>query len=119
MKSFLLLLSILFVSFTPIPKKPPYWDHWTFSKKVIWRGKNLDPRIPYELLVDKLKVKEIMQAHVLVAKTLFATDEPKKISVANLPKTYLMKANNGSGRGLLVKDGILLARKKRDLDFIP
>jgi hypothetical protein len=30
-----------------------------------------------------------------------------------------MKANNACGRGLLIKDGMLVARKKQDVDFIP
>lgn len=102
-----------------IPEKPAKWDKWSYTEKIAWRGKNLDPRIPYGLYVDKLKVKEIMQDSILVAKVLFATDDPSAISVESLPDRYFMKANNASGRGLLVKDGMILASCKGESDFVP
>lgn len=116
-----LILLTLFSSLyaAPIPKKPAGWDKWTFSEKIAWRGKNLDPRINYRVLVDKLLVKEVMKEHVKVAKTLFATDDPSTISTLNLPTSYMMKANNACGRGLLIKDGFIVARHKGDVDFIP
>ncbi len=102
-----------------IPEKPSGWDHWTFDQKVAWRGQHLDPRIPYVSYADKLKVKEIVGNSILAAKTLFATDNYKLIFTQALPEKYVMKANNASGRGLLVMDKKILARKKRDVDFVP
>lgn len=114
MVKLILLLVITSLSFGAIPTKPKDWDNWTFDKKRSWRGKNPDPRIPYGLLVDKLKVKEIMgrQNTVGVAKTLYATDDPQTISIDNLPGSYLMKANNACKRGLKVIDGKLTAKNK-------
>lgn len=120
-KLLLLFLTVTCVGFCscPIPEKPSDWDNWSFDEKVTWRGQNLDPRIPYESLTDKVKVKEIMQKYFLTAKTLFVTDNPQSISVKKLPSSYIMKANNASGRGLLVKDGMIFARRKRDSDLSP
>lgn len=102
-----------------IPEKPADWDEWIFNQKISWRGQHLDPRIPYASLVDKLKVKAIVGKNLLTAKTLFSTDNPRLIVLKALPKNYIMKANNASGRGLLVKEGLILASRKRDIDFIP
>lgn len=101
------------------PAKPADWDNWKYNQKVIWRGVNLDPRIPYGPLVDKLVVKDIVKDHIPTAKVVFATNDPSEINIENLPKTFLMKANNGSYRGILVKDGIVITDKKRCGNFVP
>lgn len=115
---FVLLVEVQLFSLPP-PNKPSNWDNWKFSQKIIWRGRNLDPRIPYGPLVDKLKVKKIMQNEIPTARVIFATNDPSQIFVEKLPKTFVMKANNASGRGILVKDGIVLATKKRESNFSP
>lgn len=104
-------------SLTP-PEKPSNWDNWTFGQKISWRGRHLDPRIPYGLLVDKLLVKKIVRNEMPTARTFFATDDPSQIFKKKLPKTFIMKANNASGRGILVKNGIVIATRKRESDFI-
>jgi hypothetical protein len=104
---------------TTIPKKPFGWDEWTFDEKVAWRGKHLDPRIPYASYVDKVGVKQIVGNDILTAKTLHVTDNLKQIFAWQPPQKYLMKANNASGRGLLVVDEMILARMKRDRNFVP
>jgi hypothetical protein len=101
------------------PSKPADWDNWKFNQKIKWRGLNLDPRIPYGPLVDKIKVKQIVQKDIKVAQILFATDDPSEISMEKLPKTFIMKANNGCGRGILVKDGVVLGTKKQESNFSP
>ncbi len=115
---FLLIISTQVFSLSP-PSKPPNWDNWKFNEKIIWRGCNLDPRIPYAPLVDKLKVKKIVQNEMPTAELFFATNDPSQIFMENLPNTFVMKVNNASGRGVLVKNGIIVATKKRDQDFIP
>lgn len=100
------------------PEKPQGWDTWEFNQKIVWRGLNLDPRIPYGLLVDKLRVKKIVQDEIATAKVFFATNNPAEIILGNLPKSFIMKANNASGRGILVKDGVVIASKKRDTNFL-
>lgn len=104
---------------SPPPSCPAKWDEWLFYQKIGWRGLHLDPRIPYELLVDKLEVKKHVSDDILIAKTLFATDDPELIFIELLPKTFMMKANNACARGLLVKDGILMSTKKYDTKFVP
>lgn len=104
---------------SPLPEKPSCWDDWNFDEKIAWRGQHLDPRIPYGPLVDKLEVKNIVGNSIITAKTLFATNNIQLISTKALPENYVMKANNASGRGLLIKNGMVLARKKRDVDFVP
>ncbi len=102
------------------PEKPADWDSWRFSEKIIWRGTHLDPRIPYGPLIDKLGVKKLIELDrgpIRAAKVLFATDDPSKIRLKNLPKTFIMKPNNASGRAVLVVDGMLVATKKREKDF--
>ncbi len=37
----------------------------------------------------------------------------------NLPETFIMKSNNASGRGILVKNGVVIATRKRESDFQP
>jgi hypothetical protein len=37
----------------------------------------------------------------------------------NLPKTFMMKSNNASGRGILVKNGVVMATRKRESNFQP
>lgn len=113
--------SILFVLlyFGPIfssipPSKPAGWDAWRFNQKIKWRGKHLDPRIPYASLVDKLLVKKIVHDEIATAKVFFATNDPREISLEKLPSTFMMKSNNASGRGILVKDGLVMATKKRE-----
>ena len=68
-----------------------------------------DPRIPYGLLVDKLRVKEIFagQNTIKIAKTLFFTNDPETISLENLPSTFIMKANNGCNCALKVREGVM------------
>lgn len=101
------------------PSKPSQWDNWNFDQKVQWRGENLDPRIPYAPLVDKLHVKKIVQGEVATAKVYLETDDPAQICMENLPQNFIMKANNASGRGILVKNGMILATKKRERKFVP
>ena len=113
-----LLFSLGFCS-PSIPPKPRGWDNWDFNQKVAWRGEKLDPRIPYGLLVDKLRVKEIIKNSVLVAKTLLATDDPKDISIQSLPSSYVMKANNACDRGVLVKDGMIWADTSKMSTSLP
>lgn len=113
--SFFLIFQI---SSLPPPEKPSDWGNWTFSQKISWRGRNLDPRIPYGPLVDKLLVKKIVQDEMPTAKSLFATDDPSQIFKKKLPRNFVMKANNGSGRGILVRKGNVIATRKRESDFI-
>ncbi len=118
-----LIIFILFVdakvfSLSP-PNKPSNWEDWTFGQKISWRGLNLDPRIPYGLLVDKLQVKKIVQDEILTAKVFFATNDPSQIFIKNLPKNFVMKANNASDRGILVKNGMVIATRKREANFVP
>lgn len=115
---FLTYFSIGFCSIS-IPPKPAQWDEWTFDKKLYWRARHPDPRIPYDLLVDKLRVKEVLKDLVPTAKVLAATDDPETIAIENLPQNYVMKANNASARGLVVKDGIIIARRKKSSGFTP
>lgn len=115
----ILLINLQVFSVSPPPSKPTNWDNWKFNQKILWRGLNLDPRIPYGPLVDKLKVKKIVQDEMLTAKTIFATDDPSQIFLKNLPKNFIMKSNNASGRGILVKDGIVIATRKRESNFVP
>lgn len=103
----------------PIPEKPPKWDNWNFDRKMWWRRNNPDPRIPYHLLVDKLKSKEIMKQYFKTAEIYYATDDPQTLPVDQLPRNYIMKANNASGRGVLVRNGKIIARHKRDISFVP
>lgn len=103
----------------PPPNKPDGWDNWRFDQKVYWRGKHLDPRIPYAILVDKIKAKKVVQNHIKSAETYFATDDPSQIFIKNLPKTFMMKSNNGCGRGILVKNGFVLTTRKRESNFQP
>lgn len=116
---FLLFLTSPPIYCSPIPDKPSEWDSWNFTQKIAWRGMNLDPRINYGLLIDKLLVKEVMKEYTLVPETLYATDDPSTISTVKLPKTYFMKANNACDRGLLVKKNHIIARHKSDPSFIP
>lgn len=95
-----------------IPKKPLRWDTWPYYQKVRWRGEHLDPRIDYALYADKLAVKQLVEGDMAVAKVLFATDDPDTISLVGLPKSFVMKANNGSNRSLLVIEGMVVSRKK-------
>lgn len=113
-----LLINLNLFSVSP-PSKPPEWDNWTFNKKILWRGVNLDPRIPYGPLVDKLVVKKIVEDHLPTAKTFFATNAPSQINLENLPSTFMMKANNASSRGILVKNGMVISTRKRETDFVP
>lgn len=115
---FILLVDVHVFSLSP-PSKPSNWDNWTFDQKILWRGRNLDPRIPYGPLVDKLLVKKIVQKDMPTAKDIFATNDPSKIFMKKLPRTFVMKANNASGRGVLVKDGMVIATKKREANFVP
>lgn len=115
---FILFISVKLFSLSP-PDKPSEWDNWTFDQKISWRGVNLDPRIPYGPLVDKLLVKKIVEDHLPSAKTFFATDDPSQIDIEKLPSTFMMKANNASSRGILVKNGIVVSTKKRETSFIP
>lgn len=115
---FTLLVGVEAFSLSP-PSKPSDWDNWTFTQKVLWRGLNLDPRIPYGPLVDKLQVKEIVQDDMPTARTLFATNDPSKIFISKLPSSFIMKANNASRRGILVKNGMVVATKKREARFVP
>jgi len=101
------------------PDKPPHWDTWRFDQKIIWRALNLDPRIPYGPLVDKIKSKQIVQNEIKTAQVYFATDDPSQISLQKLPKTFMMKSNNASGRGILVHNGIVMATRKRESTFQP
>lgn len=101
------------------PNKPSNWKNWKFSQKIIWRGRNLDPRIPYGPLVDKLGVKKIVKGEISTAKVFFATNDPNQIFIERLPKNFVMKANNASGRGMLVKNGVVVATKKREANFVP
>ncbi len=114
----MLLLNIKVLCIVP-PNKPPGWDRWKFNQKIIWRGLHLDPRIPYAALVDKIKVKQLLQDHITCAKTYFITDDPSQICLENLPKTFMMKSNAASGRGILVKNGIVIATRKREGNFKP
>jgi hypothetical protein len=115
---FLLVSSFAFCT-SSIPEKPSGWDEWTFDEKIAWRGQHLDPRIPYATYADKIKVKEIVGNSILTAKLLRATDNLRLISTRGLPRSYLMKPNNASSRGLLIIDGMILARMKRDCNFVP
>lgn len=101
------------------PEKPVNWDKWTFHQKIRWRGRNLDPRIPYAPLVDKLEVKKNVQDEISTATVFLATNDPTQIFMEKLPKSFIMKANNASGRGILVKNGMVIATKKREANFIP
>lgn len=114
-----LIVDMEVFSLSPPPGKPSDWDNWTFAQKILWRGLNLDPRIPYGPLADKLRVKEIVQADMPTAKTLFATNDPSQILISKLPDSFIMKANNASGRGVLVKNGMVMATKKREANFVP
>lgn len=61
----------------------------------------------FERFVDKLAVsdwvsKKIGKGHIV--KVLAEWDDPCLISFANLPKSFVIKCNNGSGMNLIVKD---------------
>lgn len=115
--SFALLIDVQLFS-SAAPRKPSDWDNWTFNQKIIWRGLNLDPRIPYGPLVDKLQAKKIVQNEMPTAKVFFATDDPSQIFIKKLPDSFVMKANNVSGRATLVKDGRIIATKKHNGNFV-
>lgn len=117
-RGLLFFLLLIAPGFSSVPEKPLNWNKWTFSQKIRWRGVNLDPRIPYGPLVDKLQVKHIVQDEVSTAKVFFATNDPAEIFLENLPNNFIMKANNASGRGVLVKDGVVIATKKRETNFV-
>jgi hypothetical protein len=114
----LLLISIKAFCELP-PNKPKEWDHWKFNQKILWRSTHLDPRIPYAPLVDKITAKQVVQEDIKSAQTYFATDDPSQIFMENLPDTFIMKANNACGRGILVKNGVIIATRKRETDFQP
>ncbi len=114
----LLLLNTQIFSVSP-PKKPASWDSWQYHEKIRWRALHLDPRIPYVPLVDKIQVKEVVRGEMKTAQTFFITDDPSQIFMEELPSSFVMKSNNASSRGILVKNGIVLATKKRESDFQP
>lgn len=114
-----LILTCSGICLSSLPPSFSDWNEWLFHQKIGWRGLHLDSRIPYELLVDKLEVKKYVCDDILVAKTFFATDDPELIFMESLPNIFMMKANNACDRGLLVKDGMLLLRKKDDYNFVP
>lgn len=112
---FFLLIATQAFSLSP-PSKPTGWDDWTFGQKIAWRGLNLDPRIPYGPLVDKLQVKQIVRDEMQVAKVFFATDDPSHIFIKKLPTTFVMKVNNSSGKSLLIKNGMLMKMKNQRVE---
>lgn len=117
---FSICLAVTSLAFSEAPpSKPHQWDQWKFNEKIAWRGCHLDPRIPYAPLADKLLVKKILEGEIPTAKVLFATDDPSQIFMENLPKTFIMKANNASGRGIFVKDGIVMSTRSRIGEFVP
>jgi hypothetical protein len=117
--TFLLLYMTIKAFSAAAPTKPAGWDNWKFNQKITWRGLHLDPRIPYAPLVDKIKVKQVVRDHIRCAQTYFATDNPSEIYMENLPETFIMKSNNASGRGILVKNGVIIATTKRESNFKP
>jgi hypothetical protein len=119
MNRLILIIFAILPVFLQAIQEPANWDEMTFQEKIIWRGKNPDPRINYALLVDKLRVKDYVKDHVNVAHVYFATNQPQKISLKNLPSSFIMKPNNAAYRLLIVKDGMVIADKKRQGEFIP
>lgn len=82
----------------------------TFSEKILWKKINdRNPLLP--LTSDKYLVRSYLEetlgqkkAAALLVPLLHVTDKPETIPFDRLPQSYIVKANHGSGRNLIVEN---------------
>lgn len=83
------------------------WDNpTTYNEKINWEKLNIkDAR--RTRLADKYLVREWIKEQIgdkYLTKLYGAWDHTEEIDFAKLPKAFVMKLNNGSGRNIIVKD---------------
>jgi hypothetical protein len=79
--------------------KPDLENPRTFNEKINWR-KLYDRRDIFVTFADRIKVRKYVEERIgkePLIKILQIVDSPKKIDYPSLPKSFIIKANHGSG----------------------
>ena len=86
-------------------------DPKTFNEKIFWKKRyDRNPLLP--ITADKYRVRSYIRqvlgkekAKEILITLLFVTDKPVEIPFANLPPSFIVKPNHGSGLYIIIKNG--------------
>lgn len=87
--------------------KPRNWESKNYTEKVRWRCHHPDPSVDYTTLVDKARVKPVVEPCFPVARTFDYIRGTHELDITTLPPTYVMKATHSWNKNLLIKDGTI------------
>jgi hypothetical protein len=82
----------------------------SFNQKICWKKLfDRNPLLP--ILADKYAIREhivnvlgMEEAHQIMIPLLFVTDDPDALDFDQLPNSFVVKSNHGSGNNILVHD---------------
>jgi hypothetical protein len=103
------LETFLFLGYWPSLRNPQ-----TFNEKLLWR-KLYDHNPLYPVVTDKYRVRDYAAARIgtqALTKLLHVTNDPTTIPFSTLPRSFVIKANFGAGRNILVRDGRMADKKE-------
>lgn len=86
----------------------------TFNEKINWLKLN-DKNELLHIVTDKYLVREYVKEKIgdnILVPLLWVGDDPKDIPFENLPDSFVIKCNDGSGKNIIVKDKNKIDRKK-------